>query len=316
MRRVRRYGYRRDSDQPLTDSLADIGAGQGLSAADRRILDWHYFWDIELDRSFALSQISSWQFDTGQSYRGPDLLFRDGYDQILPGLAAGLDIRLDHVVSAIDYSGDTIVVQTNDGPFQAERCLVTLPLGVLKGGSVAFTPALPTKTTAAIDKLGFGAGYKMVLQFPQVFWDQAVHFFGYAAAIRGESAEFLNMARYTGHPVLLMNTMQDYAATLESMTKTDATARVMSDLRNMFGPSIPDPVAVLTTDWGVSPYTGGTYTYWTVGSSHRDQKQLTRPIDRKLFLAGEHTMDRFPGTVHGAYLSGLKAARTLRRHAR
>ena len=38
---------------------------------------------------------------------------------------------------------------------------------------------------------------------------------------------------------------------------------------------------------------------------------LAVPIERTLLLAGEHTTFRHHGTVHGAYLSGLEAARII-----
>jgi monoamine oxidase len=38
---------------------------------------------------------------------------------------------------------------------------------------------------------------------------------------------------------------------------------------------------------------------------------LARPVDRRLFFAGEATNKDFFGTAHGAYWSGLRAAREL-----
>ena len=42
-----------------------------------------------------------------------------------------------------------------------------------------------------------------------------------------------------------------------------------------------------------------------------DFKVFREPVDNKLFFAGEHTTAAYRGTVHGAYLSGVRAARQI-----
>ena len=43
------------------------------------------------------------------------------------------------------------------GTLRARRAVITVPLGVLKAGDVAFEPPLPDRKAAAIASLGFGA---------------------------------------------------------------------------------------------------------------------------------------------------------------
>ncbi len=50
------------------------------------------------------------------------------------------------------------------------------------------------------------------------------------------------------------------------------------------------------------------YTYIKAGSSSDDCDTLTGSVNSKLFFAGEHTNFDFIGTVHGAYISGQRAA--------
>ncbi|MGQ0383881.1 MAG: FAD-dependent oxidoreductase [Gammaproteobacteria bacterium] len=40
---------------------------------------------------------------------------------------------------------------------------------------------------------------------------------------------------------------------------------------------------------------------------------LTRPVGGRIVFAGEHTEQSAYGTLHGAHLSGLRAAREARR---
>lgn len=58
------------------------------------------------------------------------------------------------VVTGIEHSADLVVVRTEGGEtFTAKHAVVTLPLGLLKSGAVAFTPALPEEKAAAIDSM-------------------------------------------------------------------------------------------------------------------------------------------------------------------
>ena len=52
----------------------------------------------------------------------------------------------------------------------ADRVIVTVPLGVLKAGTIAFDPPLPEEKQQAIERLGFGLLDKVVLKFDQPFW--------------------------------------------------------------------------------------------------------------------------------------------------
>ena len=51
---------------------------------------------------------------------------------------------------------------------EADVILVTLPLGVLKKGSVAFTPPLPEYKQQAIKVLGMGTENRVAMLFPKV----------------------------------------------------------------------------------------------------------------------------------------------------
>jgi hypothetical protein len=68
-------------------------------------------------------------------------------------------------------------VSTKDGAvFVARSVICTLPLGVLKSGSVQFSPLLPKNKTEAISKLGVGLQDKIVLAFDKKFWTDTVYF--------------------------------------------------------------------------------------------------------------------------------------------
>jgi hypothetical protein len=61
------------------------------------------------------------------------------------------------------------------------------------------------------------------------------------------------------------------------------------------------------------PLSCGSYSHIPPGASSDDYDLLARPVGNRLFFAGEGTHRGHYGTVHGALLSGLRAARQLQR---
>jgi monoamine oxidase len=82
----------------------------------------------------------------------------------------------------------------------------------------------------------------------------------------------------------------------------------MKILRKMYGKSIPDPDYSYVTKWGKDPNFCGSYSYIKVGSTIEHFVNIAKPVDEKLFWAGEHTMRQYIGCVHAAYLSGINVA--------
>jgi Flavin containing amine oxidoreductase/HMG (high mobility group) box len=70
----------------------------------------------------------------------------------------------------------------------------------------------------------------------------------------------------------------------------------------------PPPTQYIVTRWNSDEYARGSYSYVGAESSGKDYDILSQSVDRKVFFAGEATCRTHPATVHGAYLSGLRAA--------
>ncbi|MGC4007679.1 MAG: FAD-dependent oxidoreductase [Pseudomonas sp.] len=93
-----------------------------------------------------------------------DRFLPQGYSQLVEHLAAGLDIRLNQPVTAIDWSGDQVQVADESADF----CICTAPVGVLR--DIHFNPPLPPAQQTALDHLGMGQLEKVVLQFDERWW--------------------------------------------------------------------------------------------------------------------------------------------------
>jgi len=74
----------------------------------------------------------------------------------------------------LDYAGPTeeelLDALGLDPFFPGSHVIMTVPLAVLKAGSISFSPTLPTAKQQAITNLGVGSLEKVVLRFPSIFW--------------------------------------------------------------------------------------------------------------------------------------------------
>ncbi|GLJ38972.1 hypothetical protein SUGI_0794430 [Cryptomeria japonica] len=65
--------------------------------------------------------------------------------------------------------------------------------------------------------------------------------------------------------------------------------------------------------WGSDPFSLSSYSHVAVGASGRDDYDILVESmgDGRVFFAGEATNRRYPATMHGAFLSGLREAANI-----
>lgn len=68
------------------------------------------------------------------------------------------------------------------------------------------------------------------------------------------------------------------------------------------------PRRAVVTSWCSTPDIATAYTYLRPGGSPADRDRLAQPIAPGLLFAGEATSSAYPGTMHGAWFSGERAA--------
>lgn len=313
MAQLEELGETLDHDISIQQGLDRILQGESLSELEQRQLNYLLNTIIEHEFAADVAQLSLWYGDEGDELVGDDLIFPDGYDQLTNGLADGLNIRLGHVVQQINYTDDSVTIITSGGSFTADCALITLPLGVLQQGDVKFDPPLPPRKQQAIDRLGMGLLNKLYLRFDQPFWDTDPHLLGYMSSRKGEWGEWLNLYPLLGQPVLLAFNAGEYGRFSETLSDTQLIEAAMRVLQTIYGPDIPPPTDYLATRWATDPYAYGSYSYLPTGATPDDRTALAQPVNQTLFFAGEATSVNSPATVHGAYLSGVRAAREIER---
>jgi monoamine oxidase len=288
-------GENAGNDESLADGLA------GVADLNDPILAWLVRSNVEEEYAADPGQLSLRWFGREGEFDGPDLILPGGYVQLAQHLARGLTIRLGTEVTRIGYDDAGVHLDTSQGSVTADRVIVTVPLGVLKAGTIAFDPPLPDAKRSAIEALGFGLLNKVVLAFDTPFWPEAPDVLGLAGPEQ-PVGNVVNGLRFAGKPLLVGLRGGDAARSREGLSDQDAVAEVVAAL------DAPPPTGSLVTRWASDPYARGSYSFLAVGSGPADMRALAEPVNERLRFAGEATQEEFFGTVHGAYLSGMREA--------
>lgn len=235
-----------------------------------------------------------------------DFRILDGYDHLINDLAEGLDIRLNTVVSHIDWAGEGVRVETNNGKFEADNIVITLPIGVLQSGNITFTPELPPEKQEAIDHIRMGPVIKLVYKFEQPIVDENIMLiYGSGNPPVWWSPSY---GQETDQHVWTGFVSGDDARELLALGESGALEQGLDSLQQELNCPTLKPVAMKLINWPADPFALGGYSVATPGYANA-RKVLALPINGKVFWAGEGTTSGTSvGTVHGAHRSGKRAA--------
>lgn len=255
---------------------------------------------------------------------------RSGYDG-LPGYLAeqltraGARILLASPAREIHWTKGAVSVRgraANGTEFlvEAPQAVITLPLGVLQGNSVAFNP-VPGDIARHWNTLLMGRAERISLLFDRRFWDEKAPGLGFLFApgdilptwwtrapeltplITGWAAGATTMARWQHAGISGLDALK--AAALQTLGKLFGVAE--ASLRRWL-------VSAHHHDWHSDEFSRGAYSYVGVGGLTA-ARALSTPLADTLFFAGEHTdIEDQWGTVHAALASGVRAAGQVLQH--
>jgi monoamine oxidase len=296
----------------LDNNLENDNTQSLREALSKELGDENFEWAMSAYTEFSLGgsieKLSALLHDEGKVFDGPDVVVTSGYDELLKPLANGLDIKLSTVVSEINYSDKGAIVKTDNGSFNADYVICSVPLGVLKAGSIKFDPVLPSSYLKSIKKIGFGSVTKIAFKFDKAFWDIDTQYFGVVTKSKGRWNYWMNYRTFSDENILLGLSVGDYALTADEMSDAEITEDALDVLRDVWEGEVGKPIQMLRTRWRTDPFSLGAYSFSTPGVNPRQFDGLAKPIQQRLLLCGEHTNFSYLATTHGAYLSGIRAA--------
>ncbi len=241
----------------------------------------------------------------------------DGYYKLIKKIGnelARTEIHCNVIVKEIVDSSGTVKVFTDSGKiFEGHAVIPTLPIGVLKKGTVEIRN-LSEKKQAAIQRLKMGMMNKVNLKFETPFWNNENFRFVTLNVTKGE------------RPITLFNNINKYTRnkewTLTAGFFADDAIRdkqiLINDAKNAIKrawPQTPDPYFVEASAWHLDPYTYGSYASFSKDTTANDIMHIMMPEwDGRLVLAGDGIVPiGLMGCFHGAYISGLRAAHLVNR---
>lgn len=125
---------------------------------------------------------------------------------------------------------------------------------------------------------------------------------------RGRFYFFWNCIKTSGKPVLIALMAGSAAHQVEQESNKSLVEDVTKRLSKVFpSKTIPFPSQVIVTRWKRDPFACGSYSYVGTKTQSGDYDIMARTCG-PIHFAGEATCGTHPATVHGAYISGLRAA--------
>jgi monoamine oxidase len=207
------------------------------------------------------------------------------------------------------------MMETSQGEFRAPRAVITLPLGVLQAGSVAFTPPLDAKKQA-LELLSMGPVIRVSLCFQDKFWEDDPHMRDLSFLLTdNEHFPTWWTSNPLPYPILTGWAAGRYGRALTGKSAKQVTPVALAALAGTLGTSAADLKTKLkasfTHDWQTDAFAHGAYSYGNVGGENAAQF-LAEPLADTLFFAGEATnVEGHNGTVNGAINSGRRAAEEI-----
>jgi monoamine oxidase len=258
-------------------------------------------WALDIDQVSTVDFASAVGENEYQVFRG--------YGNLVAAWGADVPVSLDTPAERLEWAGSSVRVDTPKGTLNARAVLITVSTGVLAGGDIGFAPALPAWKQDAIRALPMGTENKVGFHFARDIFGPDGR--GYYTTWRnGETAAKVD-AGVMGPNTAVVLVGGRHAVALENDGPAAQTEYALDRVADIFGNDIRRHVGrAIPTAWHSEPRARGSWACAEPGQAHQ-RAALARPVDDRLFFAGEATLYESQGTCHGAYQSGIRAAREI-----
>lgn len=248
-------------------------------------------------------------------FQGNEVVFPQGYYQVVKSISKNTEIKLNIDVKTITYNNDYVeIIDSNDNFYTGSRVVVTVPLGILKKNHIEFRPPLSSDYIHSIQEIGFGSFNKVFFELEQplpfrlkssvenisdFYWNDTDCF------------NILDLSKIYQKPTYLMLFGGDKSNFIDNSTDIEVSDFIFNSLQKQFDRIPNKPKKIIVTRWGVDPYSYGSFSFPSLNHTDDLIKILHKPIRKLIFFAGEHCSLKYAGTVHGAYLSGCEVAEKI-----
>jgi len=224
------------------------------------------------------------------------------------------------VVTEIEYSSpDTCKVILKDGSeYVAAKVICAVPVSVLKEVDIVFKPPLPRAKQNALAKTKMKPALKVAIEFKERFYQKGGVFYdiGLLSSVfwlvfdYGSEREFfdaLTNKDVDDKHVLSLYCSGALAEELAGLPDDEIFSSCMEKLDRMFDDQATKHyVKHMVTNWTKVDFIRGGYS--NLWHMQLMTKEFTSSLNDKVFFAGEFVGGKYGPTVHGACLTGRRAA--------
>ena len=303
---------RRADDYDLEDMGGDISY-MALSSPDDRFEELAHqrlgAFEAGVDTQHLSIEDNQLQYGTGVELMVPNGMAAAIFQALGP-----VPVQLNTLVTRIDWGGKEIIVETNQGNIRTKAVVVTVPTEIVADGTLAFTPNLPDWKMRAYQALPMGVLDKITLMFDERFnglLDEANTTTSY---IQNEEGRWLDhLLRPFELPLDVCFIGGQFARDLAAEPDADKIAfeLALDSLAEAFGENVHDMfIKGHFTKWDADPLARGAYAAAKVGKA-RERAKARKPVDDRLFFAGEATISKWATQATAAYISGQEAGREV-----
>jgi len=238
----------------------------------------------------------------------PESKFKNStwYDFVNENIAASVKhkIQFNSPVKEINYAGEKVFVKTKNGEVHiADKVLVTVSIGVLKSNYITFTPDLSDERKDVINTIEFLPGFKLIMKFTDKFYPDVIN----CEVKSGEKAyydiAFKKEAQTNILGLLAVGSSAEEYYKFES--EEEIVNWAIAELDGIFNGKASETYTgeYVLENWGQHKFIIGT---WTKAFQQKksDIKILNKPLDKKIYFAGEINDIYKQMGVPGAVLSG------------
>jgi monoamine oxidase len=229
---------------------------------------------------------------------------KEGYGALLAASLPRVDLRLATPVRGVSLAADGVRVETSRGTFSARAAIVTASTNLLASGAIIFD-ADATDHLHAATRLPLGLADKLFLELVgQHPFEAETHLLGNPRDPNTGSYYI----RPLGAPVIEAFFGGPGADLLERGGIAEAARFAIDELAALVGSGVRANLRPLGgSQWCRTDWINGSYSHALPGHAGA-RAILARPIDDRLFFAGEATHLTDFSTAHGAWQSGIRAA--------
>jgi monoamine oxidase len=274
---------------------------------------WHSAFEAEFTAKQGVPSQQGSTFDFARYlWTGEDLPVVGGLGNLIVRLAADLPLSLNTPVSHIELSPGSVRIGTSRGTLEARAAIVTVSTGVLQSGAIRFAPELPDWKRSAIDALPMGHCNKIAVSFQRPVLGDCDNWL--VVPLRGSAEAVELVLKPGGHEMAVGLFNGPFGKELAEAGAAAMVDYTVERLVEIFGSDLRQALSPVhaIADWDRDPFVLG-YVSAALPGRADARLDLARPIDDRLFFAGEATSLQFMGDVHGAWLSGIEAAEAAAR---